>query len=242
MELLIAGAKELRITLAPEHLAAFRITYEELVSWNQKFNLTAITDYEGVQVRHFLDSLSCLPAMEYHERLTDQRVIDVGTGAGFPGIPLKIVRPGLRLTLLEATEKKVIFLRHLVQRLGLEGVTVLHGRAEELGQATAHRERYDWAVARAVAEMPILAEYLLPLVKIGGRALAQKGENAPAEVHRAERAITRLGGHVRRLMPVELHGLAETRYLVLVDKVAATAAQYPRRPGIPSKRPLGSKG
>ena len=242
MDLLIAGAKELHITLSPEHLAAFRVTYEELVSWNQKFNLTAITDYERVQVRHFLDSLSCLPAMEYQERLTDQRVIDVGTGAGFPGIPLKIVRPGLRLTLLEATEKKVSFLRHLVQRLGLQGVTVLHGRAEELGQATAHRERYDWAVARAVAEMPILAEYLLPLVKIGGRALAQKGENAPAEVHRAEHAITQLGGHVRRLMPVELHGLAETRYLVLVDKVAATAAQYPRRPGIPSKRPLVSKG
>ncbi len=241
MDLLIAGAKELRITLAPEHLAAFRITYEELVSWNQKFNLTAITDYEGVQVRHFLDSLSCLSAMENRERLTDQRVIDVGTGAGFPGIPLKIVRPGIRLTLLEATEKKVHFLRHLVQRLGLEGVTVLHGRAEELGQATAHRERYDWAVARAVAEMPILAEYLLPLVRIGGRALAQKGENAPAEVHRTEQAITRLGGHVRRLMPVELRGLAETRYLVLVDKVAVTADQYPRRPGIPSKRPLGSK-
>ena len=241
MDLLIAGAKELRITLTPEHLAAFRVAYEELVSWNQKFNLTAITDYEGVQVRHFLDSLSCLPAMEYHERLTDQRVIDVGAGAGFPGIPLKIVRPGFRLTLLEATEKKVNFLRHLVQRLGLEGVTVLHGRAEELGQSPVHRERYDWAIARAVAEMPILAEYLLPLVKIGGRALAQKGENAPAEVHRAEHAITQLGGHVRRLMPVELHGLAETRYLVLVDKVAVTASQYPRRPGIPSKRPLGSK-
>ncbi|MCD6345272.1 MAG: 16S rRNA (guanine(527)-N(7))-methyltransferase RsmG [Anaerolineae bacterium] len=241
MDLLIAGAKELRITLTPEHLAAFHVAYEELVSWNQKFNLTAITDYEGVQVRHFLDSLSCLSAMENRERLTNQRVIDVGAGAGFPGIPLKIVRPGIRLTLLEATEKKVNFLRHLIQRLGLRGVTVLRGRAEELGQATAHRERYDWAVARAVAEMPILAEYLLPLVKIGGRALAQKGEHAPAEVHRAEHAITQLGGHVRRLMPVELHGLAETRYLVLVDKVAVTADQYPRRPGIPSKRPLGSK-
>jgi len=241
LDLLIAGTKELGIILTPERLATFRSTYEELVSWNQKFNLTAITDYEGVQVRHFLDSLSCLSAMENQERLTNQRVIDVGTGAGFPGIPLKIARPGIRLTLLEATEKKVNFLKHLVQRLGLRGVTVLHGRAEELGQSPAYRERYDWAVARAVAEMPILVEYLLPLVKIGGRALAQKGEHAPAEVHRAEHAITQLGGRVRRLLPVELHGLAETRYLVLMDKVAATAAQYPRRPGIPSKRPLRAK-
>jgi len=139
---------------------------------------------------------------------------------------------------LEATAKKVGFLEQITNRLGLNDVTVEHGRAEELGQQPAHREQYDWAIARAVADMPILAEYLLPLVKLGGRALAQKGEGAPAEVQRGEWAIRQLGGCVRRLVPVELRGLAETRYLVILDKVAATPPQYPRRPGIPTKRPL----
>jgi len=242
LDLLVAGARALPVTLKPECLEAFRIYGEELIAWNQEFNLTAITDENGVQIRHFLDSLSCILGMEEaNERLTGKHVIDVGTGAGFPGLPLKIIRPGMRLTLLEATEKKVHYLRHVVERLGLEGVTVVHGRAEELGQLPQHRERYDWAVARAVAEMPILAEYLLPLVKVGGRVLAQKGESAPAEVQRAEWAITQLGGRMRRLTPVELLGLAETRYLVLVDKVAVTPPQYPRRPGVPSKHPLMPK-
>jgi len=162
----------------------------------------------------------------------------VGTGAGFPGIPLKIVCPGMRLTLLEATGKKVMFLEHVLKVLGLRDIVVMKGRAEELGQDPEHREQYDWAVARAVAEMPTLAEYLLPLVAVGGKVLAQKGEMAAAEVHKAETAIKTLGGHVQRLIPVELRGLTETRHLVVIDKVAATPAKYPRRPGIPSKRPL----
>jgi 16S rRNA (guanine527-N7)-methyltransferase len=242
LELLIAGAKALPVALKPEHLEAFRIYGEELVAWNKDFNLTAITDDDGIQVRHFLDSLSCVLGMEdTGERLSGKHIIDVGTGAGFPGIPLKIIRPGMRLTLLEATEKKVGYLHHVVKRLGLEGVTVMHGRAEEIGQMAQHRERYDWAVARAVAEMPILAEYLLPLVRVGGRVLAQKGESAPAEVQRAEWAITQLGGQMRRLAQVDLLGLAETRYLVLLDKIAATPPQYPRRSGMPTKRPLTAK-
>ncbi len=238
VDLLIAGAKELHIMLQPEQLQAFRIYAEELLAWNARFNLTAITDDAGVQVRHFLDSLSCLAVLESDGPLTGKTLIDVGTGAGFPGIPLKILRPSLRLTLLEATEKKTQFLSHIVKRLNLKWVTVLHGRAEELGQDSAYRERYDWVAARAVAEMPILAEYLLPLARIGGRVLAQKGESAPAEVQAADHAITTLGGRVQRLAPVELRGLAETRYLVLLEKIAATPVQYPRRPGVPTKRPL----
>lgn len=241
MNWLVAGAKELQINLKPEHLEAFRLYYQELVAWNERFNLTAITDEEGAQVRHFLDSISCLRALEPGERFAGLTVIDVGTGAGFPGLPLKILCPGMALTLLEATEKKVRFLNYLVARLGLERVTVIHGRAEEVGQLPEHRERYDWALARAVAEMPVLAEYLLPLVKVGGRVLAQKGEDAAAEVHRADWAITTLGGRVRRLVPVELRGLAETRYLVVLDKVAATPPPYPRRSGMPAKRPLLAK-
>jgi len=238
LERLLRGAQELGIALTRSHLACFRVYYQELIEWNQRFNLTAITDDEGVQVRHFLDSLSCLLALPEADLQAGARVVDVGSGAGFPGLPLKIVCPGMHLTLVEATRKKADFLRHLTARLGLRRVEVVCARAEELGRLPEHRERYDWAVARAVAEMPTLAEYLLPLVRVGGAAVAQKGEGGPAEVQAAEAAICLLGGHVRRLLPVHLHGLAETRYLVVVDKVAATTEKYPRRPGVPAKRPL----
>ena len=235
---LIAGAQDLQISLTPEHLEALRRYQEHLTTWNDRFNLTAITDDTGIQIRHFLDSLSCLLALEPGERFAGKRVIDVGTGAGFPGIPLKIVCPGIRLTLLEATAKKAQFLQHIVDELQLRDVTVLHGRAEELGQDPQYRETFHWAMARAVADLPILAEYLLPLVQISGRALAQKGEGAPSEAQRSEWAFKQLGGRLRKLVPVDLRGITETRYLVLVDKVAATPGRYPRRPGMPSKHPL----
>jgi 16S rRNA (guanine527-N7)-methyltransferase len=235
---LIDGARGLQIHLTPEQLEALGAYQHVLVEWNEQFNLTAITDDVGIQVRHFLDSLSCLQALESGERFSGKHVIDVGTGAGFPGLPLKLLCPGMKLTLLEATAKKVGFLEHVTSHLQMHDVTIKQGRAEELGQQSAHREQYDWAIARAVADMPILAEYLLPLVKVGGRVLAQKGEGAPAEVQRGEWAIQQLGGRVRRLVPIELRGLAETRYLVILDKVAVTPPQYPRRPGMPNKRPL----
>jgi 16S rRNA (guanine527-N7)-methyltransferase len=238
MEPLILGARELGITLGDQHLAAFESCYDELVAWNQRFNLTAITDWKGVLIRHFLDSLSCLKAVPQGELDAGARVIDVGTGAGYPGLPLKIVCPGMRLTLLEATQKKVTFLEHLIDRLGLEHVQAIHARSEQLGQDPVYREQYDWALARAVAKMPTLAEYLLPLTRVGGAILAQKGEDAPADVHEAEMAISTLGGEVRQLVPVELRGLAETRYLVVVDKVAPSPEKYPRRAGMPKKRPL----
>ena len=235
---LVAGARELGIAVTDQHVAAFETCYDELLEWNRKFNLTAITDRQGVLVRHFLDSLSCLMALPASQLASGARVIDVGSGAGFPGLPLKIVCPEMQLTLLEATGKKVSFLEHVVGVLGLTDVAVVHGRAEEFGHEPAHREAYDWAVARAVADMPTLAEYLLPLVRVGGGALAQKGKDAPAEVQQAEAAIVALGGRLRQLVSVELRGLAETRYLVTVDKVAATPKDYPRRPGVPKKRPL----
>jgi 16S rRNA (guanine527-N7)-methyltransferase len=226
----------LSLNLSSAQLQAFLRYSQELVEWNQRFNLTAITDQEGIEVRHFLDSLTCTIAMG---SCMGQRVIDIGTGAGFPGIPLKIVCPQLELTLIEATRKKVEFCEWIVENLGLENVRVIHARAEEIGQEPSHRESYDWALARAVAPLPVLVEYMLPVLKVGGRALAQKGETAHAEVHDAEKALTVLGGRVDRVIPVELPGVVENRFLILIDKLAASPPQYPRRAGVPSKRPLG---
>jgi 16S rRNA (guanine527-N7)-methyltransferase len=237
MERLIEGARKLLgLTLTPEQRRAFRLYQEEVVTWNSRFNLTAITDPEGIQIRHFLDALSCLKAIG--PTPPGQTLIDVGTGAGFPGLPLKIVRPALSVTLVEATRKKTEFLQHMVGVLGLRDVRVVHGRAEELGHDPTHREAYDWVVARAVAAMPTLVEYLLPLCRRGGYCLAQKGEDAVAETASAEVAIRLLGGSLSVLVPVELPGLAETRHLVIIKKVASTPDRYPRRPGMPAKRPL----
>jgi 16S rRNA (guanine527-N7)-methyltransferase len=237
---LLNGAKALGLRLTNEQQAAFQCYFEELVAWNQQFNLTAITDYEQVQVRHFVDSLSCLLAEEVKLAFgrANARAIDIGTGAGFPGIPLKLVCPGLRLTLLEATGKKVSFLEHIVERLGLHRVTVIHARAEDLAHDPLHRQQYDLALARAVADLPVLVEYMLPFCQVGGWVIAQKGEAGAAEAWSAERSITLLGGELRRVMPVELPGLSEDRSLVVIEKVSPTPEAYPRRPGIPSKRPI----
>jgi 16S rRNA (guanine527-N7)-methyltransferase len=240
MDSLAAGARVLlNLELTPAQLAAFQTYAVELRAWNERFNLTAIKDLEGVQIKHFLDALSILKVLRGPGSPgAPTRLVDVGTGAGFPGLPLKIVCPQMQLTLVEAAGKKVKFCEHVVETLKLSGVSVVKARAEELGRDSAHREQYDWAVARAVAEMPTLAEYLPPLVKRGGRAVAQKGQDAPAETHAAEGAVRRLGGELEQVVPVELPGIAETRYLVVFKKIAATPPVYPRRVGVPAKTPL----
>jgi len=241
MQRLVDGARTLGLNLTADQQAAFQLYYEELIAWNARFNLTAITDYEQVQIRHFLDSLSCLLAQEAKAALNraGSRTVDVGSGAGFPGIPLKLVCPAGRFTLLEATGKKVTFLEHLIGRLGLRTVTAVKARAEELAHDPSHREQYDLALSRAVAELPVVAEYTLPFCKVGGWAIAQKGEAGAAEAWTAEKAISLLGGELRRVIPIELPGLAENRSLVVIEKVHPTPAAYPRRSGVPSKRPLG---
>ena len=212
------------------------ITYEkELLEWNQKFNLTAIRDVESIRVKHFLDSFSCVLAWQGNP---PHNLIDVGTGAGFPGLALKILYPNMKLTLVESVGKKAMFCQHIVSVLGLEHVNVVQARAEDLGHNSQHRERYDWAVARAVANLSVLSEYLLPLIERNGMMLAQKGESGPAEAQSAEQAIKILGGKLKQLIPVNLPGVADDRYLVLVEKVAATPHNYPRKPGIPAKMPL----
>jgi len=239
MEKLIAAAKQiLNLDLTPPQVAAFRAYAAELAEWNEKFNLTAIKNPVEVEIKHFADSLSCLLPLRQTSNDKRQTLIDVGTGAGFPGLPLKIVCPEIKLTLVESVGKKAAFLEHVVSKLELKEVKVIKLRAEEIGREKAHRENYDWAVARAVAEMRTLLEYLLPLVKVGGKALAQKGENAPAETHAAEHAGKILGVYLAQITPIELPGIVEPRYLVVFDKVAATPGKYPRRPGVPTKEPL----
>ena len=212
------------------------LTYErELLEWNRKFNLTAIRDADSIRTKHFLDSFSCALAWGVNP---PHRLIDVGTGAGFPGVPLKILYPGMKVTLVESVGKKAMFCEHIVRLLGLDDVEVIKARAEEIGGMPEHRERYEWAVARAVASMNVLAEYLLPLIRVGGAMLAQKGESGPAEAQSAERAMKLLGGKLRQVIPVNLPGVADDRYLVVIDKFAATPPKYPRKSGTPVKTPL----
>ncbi len=236
MEKLIRAAQDLfGVHLTGRQVVALLTFERELLAWNEKVNLTAIRDVESIRVKHFLDSFSCVLAWKGRP---PARLVDVGTGAGFPGLPLKILYPSMRLTLIESVGKKTAFLRHIVETLKLEGVEVLTARAEEVGQMPAHREQYDWGVARAVANLPILSEYLLPLVRVGGCMLAQKGASGPAEANKAAHAIQTLGGSQKRLIGVRLPGVDEDRYLLVVEKVAPTPEIYPRKPGVPAKKPL----
>ncbi len=255
VQVLQAGARSLLgLCLTAEHLAAFQTYYEELAAWNERLNLTTIIGQRDVQIKHFLDSLTCLLALPTDQAmpaaplpdsvpittgLRPLSCIDVGTGAGFPGLPVKIVRPEIKLTLLESTAKKVTFLRHLVERLALSDVEIVNARAEDLGHDPRHREQYDLVLARAVARLPTLVEYCLPFCKVGGRFVAQKGSEARAELEDAGRAIELLGGQVQDTKELHIAEIAQHRYLISVGKVGSTPPQYPRRSGIPGKRPLG---
>lgn len=228
----------LGLELTSEQISALSIYEQELLEWNQHISLTAIRDAEGVRIKHFLDSLTVLLAWDRAN--PPETLVDIGTGAGFPGLILKLVWPRAKVTLVESVHKKADFCRHIVTRLGLEGVTVLPERAEVVGQEPGHRHNYDLAVARAVARMPILMEYLLPLVRRDGIAMAMKGETAPAETQDAGKAIHILGGKIHKLVKIELPGVVEERFIVVIHKVARTPDEYPRRVGIPAKTPLSS--
>jgi 16S rRNA (guanine527-N7)-methyltransferase len=251
METLCEGAKALGLTLSARHVALFELYYRELAAWNRRFNLTAITAYDQVQSKHFLDSLTCLLALPRSDgdvaipatvplqtATTGLWLMDVGSGAGFPGLPLKIMLPEARVTLVESVGKKVTFLRHAIEVLGLTGVEVLAMRAEEAARLPEHRERYDMVVARAVAHLSVLAEYCLPCCRIGGRMVAPKGEDAASELGASRLALEMLGCTAVALTQVHLPGAELPRYLVVADKGRPTPEQYPRRVGLPTKRPL----
>ena len=223
------------VVLSDEQQEQFRVYEALLLDWNSKINLTAVRDVEGIHIKHFLDSLSCVPVLG---DMNGKSLIDIGTGAGFPGIPLRIFYPELRLTLVDSVGKKADFCQLAVNTLHLKGVRVLKDRSEELGMNKEHREKYDAASARAVALMPVLSEYLLPLVKVNGIMLAQKGAGAPDEVKTAKTAIRKLGGGAPVLTEVHLPGLEDTRWLVKVPKIQQTPPGYPRHTGTPLKKPI----
>jgi len=236
MEKLNAGAKKLGLHLSSRQLEQFRIYYQELMDWNQRVNLTAITGYEEVQIKHFLDSLTLVLALK--QPIGSESFIDVGTGAGIPGIPLKILLPDIKLVLLDATAKKAAFLHHLKHKLGLDNVEIIVGRAEDVAHKAKYREKFELVLSRAVARLPTTIELTLPFCAIGGSFIAQKKGVIDLEVSQATRAISLLGGNLREVKKVDLEEFTDERWLVVIDKVLPTPRQYPRRSGIPAKRPL----
>ena len=241
MEKLYSGAKKLGLELSPGQLEQFQLYYQELVDWNRRINLTAITDYEEVQIKHFLDSLTVVLALKQPTGSGRFRLMDVGTGAGIPGIPLKILLPDIKLALLDATAKKAAFLHHIKDKLGLDDVEIVVGRAEEVAHETKYREQFELVLSRAVADLPALVELTLPFCAIGGSFIAQKKGAVDLEVSQAARAISILGGNLRELKKIDLAEFTDERWLVVVEKIGLTPEKYPRRPGIPAKRPLLDK-
>jgi 16S rRNA (guanine527-N7)-methyltransferase len=237
MEYLKSAAAKLGLHLTSSQLEQFRTYYQELVEWNRRANLTSITDFGEVQIKHFLDSVTVTTAFKQPVN-AGLSLIDVGSGGGFPGLPVKIIFPNIRLVLLEATGKKAAFLRHITEVLGLENVEIVAGRAEVIAHQAQYRQRFDVVLSRAVAPLATLAELCLPLCAIGGSFIAQKKGDADLELSQAAGAIGILGGGRPEIKMVDLKELADKRYLVVIKKIAPTPAKYPRRPGMPAKRPL----
>jgi 16S rRNA (guanine527-N7)-methyltransferase len=225
----------LGIEISAAQTNAFSEYENLLLEWNKKFNLTAITDPEGIHIKHFFDSLTCLRVIQNKGNFS---LIDIGTGAGFPGIPLKIMIPDMELTLVESSQKKAEFCKVAVEKLNLADTSVVAARAEDMGKNPEFREKFDWAVARAIGELSVLAEYLLPLVNIGGKALAMKGGNAEEEIQKANHAVSILGGEISEKIKFDLPEGHGERTLIVLKKVAATSGTYPRRAGMPSKKPI----
>jgi 16S rRNA (guanine527-N7)-methyltransferase len=237
MNLLAHESKALNLNLSSQQLNLFGLYQKELLRWNSRFNLTAINEPSEVQRLHFLDSLTVLMALPPHVS-SGTRVVDVGTGAGFPGIPLKIICKNMQLTLVESTMKKVAFLKYLIGILGLNDVEIYRGRAEEACHDINLREGFDIVLARGLAPLRTLAELTLPFCKLGGVVIAHKKGDLSLEIARAKGAIDAMGGSIKKIWPIKLNSLSDDRVLLAISKEKATPSQYPRRSGIPSKKPI----
>ncbi|MCY4072544.1 MAG: 16S rRNA (guanine(527)-N(7))-methyltransferase RsmG [Chloroflexi bacterium] len=225
----------LNLELSVRQLAQFEELSDMLLDWNQRMNLTSITAPKDIVVKHFLDSLTLTTVVIQFDGL---RLIDVGTGAGFPGLALAIAFPALEVTLLDSTAKKLRFIQSVGEELQLKNVRTMHARAEDAGRDKGHRAAYDIAVARAVAPLPVLMEYLLPLVRPEGQAIAMQGMTAYDDANSAAKAIEALGGELFTIEEVLLPTLDNPRYLIVIDKIKKTPRQYPRQPGTPNRNPI----
>ena len=233
------GLEELSISLSQEQKQQFVTYYEYLIEKNKVMNLTAITEYEEVIVKHFLDSLSIVKAGCFEQNTLDGKsVIDIGTGAGFPGIPLKIAFPQLKITLLDSLNKRVNFLNEVIEMLGLSKVEAVHGRAEDYAKQKEYRECFDFCVSRAVANLSTLSEYCIPFVKEGGCFISYKSGKIDEELSQAGNAVKILGGKVLDVVKFPLMGTDMDRSFVIIKKTRPTAKKYPRKAGLPSKEPL----
>lgn len=237
LPILEEGARELGVELSQVQLERFETFSEVMRDWAERVSLTGVRDEEGIQHRHFVESVALVSLME-QEGLTlrERSLIDVGSGSGVPGIPLKIIEPSLRLTLVEAKQRKSEFLLALLPELGMTDVLVITRRAEETAHDPRHRDQYDFAVAKALAPLRTLVELTLPFVRMGGVVLAPKGRDVENEVSEARTALETLKGSVRSVEPIPLAISPQT--LVMVDKELPTPQRFPRRPGLPAKRPL----
>lgn len=223
------------ITLSPRQLEQYNQYYRTLVEWNEKMNLTAITDQESVYLKHFFDSISAAFYFDFTKPLT---ICDVGAGAGFPSIPIKIAFPNINITIVDSLNKRIHFLEHLAKELNLDGVRFIHDRAETFGQNPAYREQFDVVMARAVARMSVLTELCLPLVKVGGTFIAMKAQSAEEELTVGKKAITTLGGKVEQIYSFVLPIEESERNILIINKIKSTPKKYPRKPGTPNKSPL----
>lgn len=234
-DVLIKAGAEINLEFNSRQLDLYEKYYELLIEGNNKFNLTTITEPTDVAVKHFIDSLTCLTILEFPEGAS---VLDVGTGAGFPGIPLKIFRQDLKITLMDSLGKKVNFLNETIQALGLQDIKGVHARAEDFGRIPEVREKYDFVISRAVAKLQVLAEYCLPCVKQGGYFISQKGPEIELEVKEANKAIERLGGSLKKVQKLNLPIIRDGRSLIVIKKEKNTPKEYPRKAGTPGKKPI----
>lgn len=233
-----AGADQLGIKLSECQLEQFYQYYELLIEWNKVMNLTAITELEDVIAKHFIDSLSLIRVVKELPDM-DASLIDVGTGAGFPGIPLKIAFPNLKITLLDSLNKRIKFLNQVTESLGLTDIEAIHGRAEDYGRDIKYREQFDFCVSRAVANVATLSEYCLPFVKVGGRFIPYKSGKIDEELEAGKKAIGILSGEVESIERFQLIEAEADRALVVIKKTAKIGKRFPRKAGLPSKEPIG---
>lgn len=234
-EIFESKLNEIGITLSDKQKEQFDKFYELLVEWNKVMNLTGITEYEEVNEKHFVDSLSIVKAIDMRDV---KSVIDIGTGAGFPGIPLKIAFPHLKVVLLDSLNKRINFLNTVIEELGLENIQTIHGRAEDFAKQPAYREQFDLCVSRAVANLATLSEYCIPYVEKGGLFVPYKSGEIDEEVEQAKKAVHVLGGKLENVIKFQLPGTEIGRSFVVIKKVQNTAKKFPRKAGLPSKEPI----